>query len=64
MTSHTDKELKSKNFKSKKCILAKDINSKRNLKSKPKQFTLEKGLFFGVTLIKQLLPKRLESVSK
>ena len=37
MTLRTDKDLKSKNFRGKKSfILAKDINSKRNLKSKPK----------------------------
>ena len=31
--------------------------SEENLKSKPKQFRLEKGIFFGVNLIRQLCPK-------
>ena len=40
MTLCTDKDLKSKNVRGKN-ILAKDIDSKRNFKSKPKKF------FFG-----------------
>ena len=40
MTLRTDKDLKSKNFREKKVyILAKDIDSKENLKSKPKEIS-------------------------
>ena len=65
MTLHTDKDLKSKNVRGKKVyILAKDIDQEENLKSKPKTFQLEKGLFFGSPLFWQLCPKRLDSFTK
>ena len=53
MTLRTDKDLKSKNAGGKKVyILAKDIKDiDSNLKSKAKEFRLEKGLTFWVTLI-------------
>ena len=43
MTLHTDKNLKSKKFRGQKCIyiLAKNIDSKINFKSKPKNVRLD-----------------------
>ena len=60
MTLHTDEDLNSKNVRGKKVyILAKDIDLKRNLKSKPKKNRLEKGLYFWVTLIQAIVSKTL-----
>ena len=60
MTLRTDKDLKSKNVRGKTIyILAKDMDSKENLKSKPKKNWLEKGLFFWVTLIQAVVSKTL-----
>ena len=65
MTLRTNKDLKSKKFKGKKVyILAKDIDSKRKLEIKAKKFRLEKGLFFGVTLIQAVVSKSLDSFKK
>ena len=55
MTLHIDKDFNKKTT----YILAKDINSKENLKSKPKKRQLEKGLFFWVTLIQAVVSKTL-----
>ena len=47
MTLRTDKDLKSK-FKGEKSLYIKQGSRfKKKLKSKPKQFWLEKGIFFG-----------------
>jgi len=40
-------------------IFAKDIDSKRNLKSKQKKFGLKKAYFFWVTLIQAVVSKTL-----
>ena len=55
-TLRTDKDLKSKNVRGEKVyLLAKESIQKENFKSKPKKNQLEKGLFFGVTLIQAVV---------
>ena len=54
MTLRTDKDIKYKNVRGKKVyVLAKDIDSKFEIKAK--KIRLEKGLFFGVTLIQAVV---------
>ena len=64
MTFHTDIDFKPKSFRGKKVyILAKDVDPKK-VKSKPKQFRLEKGLFFWVPLIQAVVSTTLRLLSK
>ena len=61
MAFHTEKDFKSKNAreKHKGYILAKLIQ-KENLKSLPKKFRSEKGLFFGAPKFRKLKSNCLE----
>ena len=65
MTLRTDKDLKSKNVLGKKLIYQPRISIQtENFKSKPETFRLEKGLFFGVSLIQAVVAKTLRLFHK